>query len=296
MEATLDASAFEDHRTHLLAVAYRLTGSWADAEDAVQECWLRLRRAAPGEIRDLRGWLTVVVGRLCLDRLRSAAARRERYVGPWLPEPLVAAVGADPDGGPAGAVARDEEVRMAALVVLQRLTPDQRVAFVLHDAFDVPFAEIAELLGCTPAAARQHASRGRRAVADADPPPRADLAEQQRLLGQLGAAISAGDLDAVVRLLHPGVVLLGDGGGIAPTARRPIVGPDRIGRFLLGTRRKYGAALDTAVPVLVNGDLGLLWPGSERLPRRVLAISWRDGLLAGLYDVVNPEKLAHLPG
>ena len=283
----------EAHRAHLLGVAYRLTGSWADAEDAVQESWLRLRRAGPDEVRDLRGWLTVAVGRLCLDRLRSATVRRERHVGSWLPEPLVTPLDGDP--GPAGHVLRDEGVRMAALVVLDRLTPDQRVAFVLHDAFDVPFAEVAALLGCSVAAARQHASRARRAVADADPPPRADLAEQQLLLSALAAAVAAADLDAVVRLLHPDAVLVGDGGGVERTARRPVHGADRVARFLLGLQRKYGGVLQQARPVLVNGDLGLLmpeWPGHTA--RRVLAVSYRDGLLAGLYDVVDPAKLAHV--
>ena len=284
---------FEAHRAHLLGVAYRLTGSWADAEDAVQESWLRLRRAGPDEVRDLRGWLTVAVGRLCLDRLRSATVRRERHVGSWLPEPLVTPL--DGDSGPAGHVLRDEGVRMAALVVLDRLTPDQRVAFVLHDAFDVPFAEVAALLGCSVAAARQHASRARRAVADADPPPRADLAEQQLLLSALAAAVAAADLDAVVRLLHPDAVLVGDGGGVERTARRPVHGADRVARFLLGLQRKYGGVLQQARPVLVNGDLGLLMPGwPGHTARRVLAVSCRDGLLAGLYDVVDPVKLAHV--
>lgn len=286
---------FDGHRSHLLAVAYRLTGSWADAEDAVQDSWLRLQRTGPEEIRDLRGWLTVTVGRLCLDRLRSATARRERYVGPWLPEPLVTPL--DGDDGPAAAVVRDEGVRMAALVVLDRLTPDQRVAFVLHDAFDVPFAEVAALLGCTGAAARQHASRARRVVADADPPPRAAVAEQRRLLTALTAALAAADLDALVRLLHPDIVLVGDGGGAERTARRPVAGPEKIARFIIGLRVKYGRGLDAARPVLVNGDLGLWIPALPgRTARRVLAVSCRDGLVAGLYDVVNPAKLAHLPG
>lgn len=156
------AEEFEGHRPHLFGVAYRLTGSRSDAEDAVQEAWLRLARLTDenrAEIRDLRGWLITAVGRLGLDRLRSAANRRERYVGPWLPEPLVTYVD-DNTPDPLAAVVRDEGVRMAAVLVLERLTPDQRVAFVLHDAFDVPFAEIAAVLGCSTDAARQHASRG----------------------------------------------------------------------------------------------------------------------------------------
>jgi len=286
---------FEAHRAHLLAVAYRLTGSWADAEDAVQDSWLRLRRTDLREVRDLRGWLTVVVGRLCLDRLRSAPARRERYVGPWLPEPVVTELDGPP--GPADQVVRDEGVRMAALVVLERLTADQRVAFVLHDAFDVPFSEIAGLLGCSVAAARQHASRARRAVADADAPPRVALAEQQQLLSALAAALAAADLDALVRLLHPDVVLVGDGGGVERTARRVVSGPDKVARLLLGLYRKYPGLLERARPVLVNGDLGLLLAASAVRPTPgVLALSSRDGRVAAFYEVVNPDKLAHLAG
>ncbi|WP_040924193.1 sigma-70 family RNA polymerase sigma factor, partial [Saccharomonospora iraqiensis] len=156
---------FSALRGHLLAVGYRLTGSVADAEDAVQEAWLRLSTLPATrreEIRDLRAWATTVVSRIALDRLRSATARRESYVGEWLPEPIVTPLGAPAADDPLDAVVRDDGVRMAAMVVLDTLTPQQRVAFVLHDVFDVPFSEIADLLGCTPAAARQHSSRGRR--------------------------------------------------------------------------------------------------------------------------------------
>jgi RNA polymerase sigma-70 factor, ECF subfamily len=162
------AEEFSAHRAHLVGVAYRLTGTISDAEDAVQEAWLRLstldsnKRAA---IRELRGWLTTVVGRICLDRLRSAAVRRESYVGPWLPEPVVTGLGMPPSEDPLETVVRDEGVRMAALVLLDRLTPEQRVAFVLHDAFGVPFAEIAETLGVSGAAGpprTRHRRRGPR--------------------------------------------------------------------------------------------------------------------------------------
>lgn len=167
------ADRFAEHRPHLIGVAYRLTGMLSDAEDAVQETWLRLSgldEQKRADIRDLRAWLTTVVGRICLDRLRSATARREKYVGPWLPEPIVTPFGSPTSDDPLDTVVREDEVRMAAMVVLDRLTPEQRVAFVLHDAFSVPFAEIGEILGCPETTARQHASRGRRAAAEADPP------------------------------------------------------------------------------------------------------------------------------
>lgn len=296
---------FEAHRSHLFGVAYRLTGTRADAEDAVQETWLRLARLSGAdrtEIRDLRGWLTTVIGRVCLDRLRSAAVQRERYVGPWLPEPLLTPLdGAAPRTAPdpLDEVVRDEDVRMAALVVLDRLTPEQRVALVLHDALSIPFTEIAEVLGCSAPAARQHASRARRAVAAADPPARARLAEQRRALDTLLAALADGDLAAVVEVLHPDVVLIGDGGGRERTARRPVQGADKVARFLLGLLARYGPGLAaTARPVLVNGDLGLLipaWPGDAEHPApaaaRVSCFTLRDGQVAAIYDIANPDKI-----
>ncbi len=293
------AEEFEGHRPQLFAVAYRLTGSRHDAEDAVQEAWLRLSRLDASDranVRDLRGWLITAVGRLGLDKLRSAASRRERYVGPWLPEPLVTYVEDDTD--PLAAVVRDEGVRMAAVLVLERLTPDQRVAFVLHDAFGVPFAEIADVLGCSTDTARQHASRGRRAVAAADPTPRVSLSEQRDALEGFVAALATGDVDAVVALLHPDAVVVGDGGGRENTARRPVVGADKVARFLLGLQQRYGAAQLAAMrPVLVNGDLGILfpaWAGDADHPPmavRVTTFAIRDGRVAALYDIVNPEKL-----
>ncbi|WP_260192289.1 sigma-70 family RNA polymerase sigma factor [Actinophytocola gossypii] len=299
------AERFGEHRTRLIGVAYRLTSRLSDAEDAVQEAWLRLsglddRQRA--EIRELGAWLTTVVGRICLDRLRSAAERRERYVGPWLPEPIVTPLGGRPGGDdPLETIVRTEDVRLAAMVVLDRLTPEQRVAFVLHDAFDVPFAEIAGILGVAEATARQHASRGRRAAADAGPPPRTAVDEQRAVLERLVAAIVGGDLDTVVRLLHPDAVLTGDSDGKARTARQVMVGSDKIGRFLAGLFRQYGAhRVDAGELVLVNGDLGMAFPnipadGEYRaLDRRITGFAVRDGLVTAIYDIVNPDKLTHL--
>lgn len=299
------AEEFSTHRAHLIGVAYRLTSTLADAEDAVQEAWLRLsglddeRRA---EIRDLRGWLTTVVGRICLDRLRSAAARRERYVGPWLPEPIVTPFGAAPSDDPLETVVRDEQVRLAALVVLDKLTPEQRVAFVLHDAFSVPFGEIAEILGVSDATARQHASRGRRLVAESEPPDRVDLTVQHAVLEKLLTAFANGDLNAVVEVLHPDAVLVGDSDGKARTARRRIVGADKISRFLQGLVQTYGLH---RVPlggfVLVNGEIGLSFPdlpaedGFRGLTRRVTTFDVRDGRIWRIYDMCNPDKLTRVP-
>ncbi|GAB3431943.1 RNA polymerase sigma factor SigJ [Actinophytocola sediminis] len=300
------AEQFAEHRSHLIGVGYRLTSTLSDAEDAVQEAWLRLsglddpRRAA---IRDLRAWLTTVVGRICLDRLRSATAQRERYVGPWLPEPIVTPFGTPRDDDPLETVVRTDEVRLAAMVVLDRLTPEQRVAFVLHDAFEVPFAEIGEILGCAQATARQHASRGRRAAAEADPPPRAALDEQRVIVEQLLAAIMSGDVPAVVRLLHPDAVLVGDGNGKARTSRRRMVGADKISRFLRALLTMYGAhRVLVGDLVLVNGDIGLSIPDVPAdgeyiaLARRITTFAVRDGQITAIYDIVNPDKLTHLDG
>jgi len=199
-------------------------------------------------------------------------------------------------------VVRDDGVRMAAMVVLERLSPAQRVAFVLHDAFAVPFGEIAEILGCSEAAARQHASRGRRVVADADPPARASMAQQQELLSEFVSAVRSGDLDAVVQLLHPQVVVVGDADGKERTARRPVAGARNVARFVLGLLRLYGDyGLTSGTPVLVNGDLGLFVPaepepgGRPPVARRVSSIAVRDGKIAAFYDMVNPDKLTRLP-
>src|SRR6202007_1733615 len=204
MTAAQQVTEFEALRPHLMSVAYRLTGTVADAEDIVQEAWLRWDRQDTA-ITDLRAWLTTVLSGLALDRLRSAAHRRETYTGNWLPEPVVTGFdGADP----LSAVVANEDARFAAMVVLERLTPDQRVAFVLHDGFAVPFAEVAGVLGNNEAAAPQLASRARQAVPPA-PPPEPDPSHNE-VVGQLMAAMAAGDVEAVVALLHPDVTFTGD--------------------------------------------------------------------------------------
>ncbi|MCU1682284.1 MAG: rpoE [Amycolatopsis sp.] len=292
------AEEFASHRSHLTAVAYRLTGTLSDAEDAVQDAWLRLSGlTAPqrAEIRDLKAWSTTVTSRICLDKLQSAPARREHYVGQWLPEPIVTRPGT-PD--PLDHVVLDDGVRMAAMIVLDRLSPEQRVAFVLHDAFSLPFAEIADILGCSSDAARQHGSRGRRALADADPPPRTALAEQQRVLDRFVTALLGGDIKAVTELLHPDVVLIGDSDGKARTARQIVVGSEKLVRFLFGLLRMYSPnALAGGVTVLVNGDPGVYLPpttGTDEhraLDAHVQAVSVRDGRIVAIYDLANPDKL-----
>jgi RNA polymerase sigma-70 factor (ECF subfamily) len=296
MTAAQQVGEFESLRPHLMSVAYRLTGTVADAEDIVQEAWLRWH-GQDQVIADLRAWLTTVVSRLGLDRLRSAAHRRETYTGNWLPEPVV--TGFD-EADPLSAVVASEDARFAAMVVLERLSPDQRVAFVLHDGFAVPFTEVAQVLGTNEAAARQLASRARKAVA-AQPPPEPDSSHAE-VVGRLMAAMAAGDLEAVVALLHPDVIFTGDSNGKAPTAVHVIHGPDKVVRFMLGLAQRYGPAMFSASqPGLVNGELGIYTAGCpasdghwEMMPR-ITAITVRDGKVCALWDIANPDKFTGSP-
>lgn len=297
MTAAVDE--FEGLRAHLLSVAYRLTGTFADAEDAVQDAWLRWDALGAGRdaIVDSRAWLTTVVSRIGLDRLKSAAHRREMYVGEWLPEPVVTRLdGADP----LAAVVASEDARFAAMVVLDRLTPDQRVAFVLHDGFAVPFNDIADALGVSVASARQLASRARRAVADAAPPARD--ASHDEVVGKLMAAMASGDLSAVVALLHPDITFTGDSNRRAPTAVRVIHGADKVARFIFGLAARYGPRFFEAGEfVRVNGDLGLYTVGLQadgewpEMAPHIQALTVRDGLVTAIWDIANPDKFSASP-
>ena len=285
------AEDFEDERPHLLAVAHRMLGSRAEAEDAVQEAWLRYAKVRTGgEIRDLRGWLTTVVGRICLDVLKSARVSRAAYPGQWLP-----AVFVDPDGDPARRAEMSDQIGLALLVVLERLTPEQRVSLVLHDAFGVPFEDVAAVLSTTEAAARQHASRGRRAVAQGGVRHNADLAEQRRVLTAFLDAASNGDLQALAAVLAPDVVALGDGGGLVATAPRPVAGAERVARFYAGILRgRVDVAGLTVEPVLVDGDAGVLVRGHYTDGRpllSVLGVAVADGRITAIFNQMNPAKI-----
>ncbi len=290
--STAATDVFERERAHLMSVAYRMLGSRAEAEDAVQEAWLRYHKVrGGGEIQDVRGWLTTVTGRICLDVLKSARVKREAYPGQWLPEPVVTRL-----DDPAERVAQRTEVGLALLVVLEKLTPEQRVAVVLHDAFGVPFDEIADVLNTTVDAARQHASRGRRAVAADGARHNAGLAEQRRVLQAFLAAASSGDLHALAAVLAPEVVAVSDGGGVVSAGTRPIVGADKVARFYAGVFRQRAADTEdvTLEPVLVNGDLGLLVRGRYTDGRPLLSVLSpvvADGRITAIYTQVNPAKL-----
>ncbi|MEO3766558.1 RNA polymerase sigma factor SigJ [Streptomyces sp. B5E4] len=283
------ARDFENERPRLLRVAYSTTGSLAEAEDCVQEAWLRLRRVPdPGAIRDLRGWLTTVVGRLALDALGSARSRRERYVGTWLPEPLVEPAGVVP-ADPAEQVTLDESVSMALLVVLDELSPAQRTAFLLHDVFGLPFDQVAEVVGRTPAAVRQLASRARRHVERNRPHEPAPRAEQWRLVHAFAAACREGDLEGLVRLLDPEVTWRGDGGGLVTSLPGVVRGAEQVAYGLVAFGR---APLPPGMMrvVTVNGAAGLVWYGPEG-EVSVVAFTVDGGRITAIDVQRNPEKL-----
>jgi RNA polymerase sigma-70 factor (ECF subfamily) len=281
------AEEFERHRRHLRAVAYRMLGSVSEAEDAVQEAWLRLDRSDPGGTDDLRGWLTVVVGRICLDTLRRRKARREQLAGSWLPEPIICAA-ADQD--PERDMVMADSVGLALLVVLESLTPPERLAFVLHDVFGMPFDEIAPLVERSPAATRQLASRARRRVRAEAPEPDADFAVQRGVVDAFLAAAREGDFEALLQVLDPNVVLRIDGGPNAPRpfARRAIVGAEAVAN---GARnfRDVGAKVE---PVIVNGAPGLV----VRYPARsfLAAFTVANGRIVEIELIADPDKLRGL--
>jgi RNA polymerase sigma factor (sigma-70 family) len=278
---------FEEHRDHLRAVAYRMLGSLTEADDAVQESWLRLNRADSDGVDNMRGWLTTVVARVCLDMLRSRRARREDYAGSWLPEPVVQA---DPDGGPEEQAVLADSVGVALLVVLDTLTPPERLAFVLHDMFGVPFEEIGPMVDRTPTAARQLASRARRRVRGAAPKPDPDLAEQRRVVDAFLAASRAGDFEALLEVLDPDVVFRIDTGGIGVGATPPEVGADPVARRILTSGRAFAPF---ARPATVNGTAGALVVAHGKLIA-VAAFTVAGGRIASIDIVNDPAKLRGL--
>jgi RNA polymerase sigma-70 factor (ECF subfamily) len=254
-EPDLLAAAFSQARPRLVRVAYAIIGSRCEAEDVVGDCWFRLVAADKDEpVRDVEAWAVVAVSRMALDVLRSARVRRERYVGPWLPEPVIEASD-DAAADPADKVTLADEVGYAMLVVMETLSPAERTAFVLHDLFGVSFDEVAAIVGRAPAAVRQLASRARRHVRGQSPWPSTDAAEHRRVVEAFAAAATSGDLAALIRVLDPDVVLVSDGGGVVTSARRPVLGADRVARFLLGVlaKEQLGDVIDR---VAVNGAPG----------------------------------------
>jgi len=282
------SQAFEAHRPRLLRVAYATVGSVSEAEDCVQEAWLRLQAQDPGSIRDLGAWLTTTVSRLAYDALGSARARRERYVGPWLPEPLVEGLA---DDDPADRVTLDESVSMALLVVLERLSPAERTAFLLHDVFGLAFEEVAGVVGRTPAAVRQLASRARKHVEDGQPRFPPTLAQQRRLVAAFADACGGGDMERLVALLDPGVVWRSDGGGKVSAARPATPGARNVARWLIALARRPPRSLRMAT---VNGVPGLVMRDGDGV-LTVIAFTIDAGRITAMDVMRNPDKLTTVP-
>jgi RNA polymerase sigma factor (sigma-70 family) len=281
------AQEFEEHRAHLRTVAYRMLGSVTESDDALQEAWLRLSRADPARVDNLGGWLTTVVGRVCLDMLRSRRARREDYVGSWLPEPVVSL---DESTNPEDEALIADSVGLALLVVLETLTPSERLAFVLHDMFAVPFDEIGAIVERSPDAARQLASRGRRRVRGAPLNEEVGLARQRELVDAFLAASRAGDFEALVAVLDPDVVFRADTGPGSRLARPPVEGAERVAGRVLERGRPLA---DLAQPALVNGGAGLV-VGRPGQPIAVVSFTIAQGRIAAIDLITDREKLARV--
>ncbi|MCD7442814.1 RNA polymerase sigma-70 factor [Streptomyces lincolnensis] len=293
MTADTVTDVFQEHRPVLLGVAYRMLGRVADAEDVVQEAWLRWSAADRSEVRESRAYLVRVTTRLAIDRLRQVKARGETYVGPWLPEPYVTDFGdAVPDTAERAVLA--DTVSLAVLVVLESLSPLERAVFVLREAFGYPYADIAAMLDRAEPAVRQLAGRARRHVEERRPRYEVDPAQRRDLTERFLAAAGDGDLEGLMSLLAPDVRLVGDSGGKSKAPVRVLETADKVGRFVLGVAHK-GAVPDLSFRFLeLNGGPALLILSGDK-PDSVLQLDVADGLIHSVYIVRNPDKLGSLP-
>ncbi len=283
-----ETSVFNQHRELLLGVAYRILGRVADAEDVVQDAWLRWERADRDDVANPRAYLVRVTTRLAIDRLRSIKARHEAYVGPWLPEPLLTT----PDA--AEPVERAESVSMAMLIVLETLSPLERAVFVLREAFGYPYPEIAEILGRGEPAVRQLASRARDHVQQQRPRYDTDRETRREVVERFLAACVGGDLRTLMGVLAPGVTLVADSGGKARAPRRPILGADKVARFLLGAATQ--PVPDQRIEVVdVNGAPSVV-VSSAGVPAAVFMVESAGGQVVMVRALANPDKLARLAG
>jgi RNA polymerase sigma-70 factor (ECF subfamily) len=273
---------FEPHRQFLIGVAYRMLGSFAEAEDIVQDAFLRWSTVDRTVVDNPRAYLAQIVSRLCLDRMKSAAARREHYVGTWLPEPLVAKAG-EPVA---------DDLSLALLLTLERLSPLERAAFLLHDVFDMDYAVIAETLGRSEAACRQLATRGREHVRETRPRFTASAESTAKLAEAFAAALLQGRVDELARLLADDAVLYSDGGGKRLAALNPIYGRDKIVRFLVGVTKKFPVESLRVDRVAINGLAGfVIWTAEGP---ETMSFAFDDDRIVGIYAVRNPDKLRHL--
>jgi RNA polymerase sigma-70 factor (ECF subfamily) len=293
MTGTAAAEEFERHRPYLMSVAYRMLGTIADAEDAVQDTYLRFARVDLGAVREPRAWLTTALGRICLDHIGAARTRRERYVGQWLPEPLTGSfgpAGASPPG-PEDQVTLDESVSMAMLALLESLTPAERTALILHDVLAMPYEQVAQTVGRSESACRQLVSRARAHVQARAPRFTVDAAQQTAAVRAFAAACASGSVTALVQVLDPNVVLRSDGGGnVSGVATRPVTGADQVARLLLGVGRRHPA---TPWAGVVNGATGLIFVNEDGVAG-VMAFTVADHRITEIDFVVNPDKLGRV--
>jgi RNA polymerase sigma factor (sigma-70 family) len=280
------AERFEADRTHLQAVAYRMLGSVAEADDAVQETWLRLSRSDTSGVENLTGWLTTVVGRVCLDMLRSRRSRREDSLDTHMPDPIISR---EDDVDPENEALMADSVGLALLVVLETLAPAERLAFVLHDMFAVPFDEIAPMVGRSPTAARQLASRARRRVQGTAPVPDTDLTRQREVVDAFFAAARDGDFDGLVAVLDPDVVVRSDGGVLRPDASQVVRGAEAVAAQAL----RFARLSPFVRPAIVNGVAGVVVAPRGR-PFSVMAFTVRDGKIVEIDALADPERLSQL--
>jgi len=281
---------FNEYRNLLFSIAYRMVGSVADAEDLVQETFIRWQQASHEDIRSPRAFLTTIVSRLSINHLQSARAQREQYVGQWLPEPMVT----DPSSDPSNALWSNESLSMAFLVLLERLTPIERAVFLLREVFDYEYAEIAEAVGRSEVNCRQILRRAKEHVHAARPRFTASAREHRDLLGQFVQATARGDLDGLVALLASDVALHTDGGGKAPALPNLIRGATNVARAMVGAVKRFAPQNRVMRLVQINGEPGLVSYVDGR-PASALVLHIADGRIAGIYIVNNPAKLAHVP-
>ena len=283
-----DGEVFGEYRRLLFAIAYRMLGSVMDAEDAVQETFLRWQQVAKDTVVSPKAYLTTTVTRLCIDHLRSARVRREEYVGPWLPEPILA----EPETDAEGRIALDESLSLAFLMLLERLDPIERAVFLLRDVFDYEYREIAEIVGKSEANCRQIVHRARQHVASERRRFAYRPAEGERLTSEFVQACTTGDLQPLLSILTDDVIAWTDGGAGVRAARRPIFGADRVSRFLVGVVGQLGTGLDSHF-AWVNGEPGFVNTLDGQV-HSVVALEIVDGRIAGIRAVMNPDKLRHL--
>jgi len=289
----MSAEEFEELRPLLFSIAYRILGSVSEAEDAVQETWLRYHASTTPPI-SLKSFLSAIVTRVSIDVLRSARVRRESYVGQWLPEPLLTDDESTAYADPEHAAELADSLSMAALLLLERLSPEQRAVFVLHDVFSFPFGEIAEVVGKSETTCRQLASRARRLMKDGRPRFDVDRQEREDLAAPFFDAVTAGDVDELRELLAADVEVYGDGGGKAPQWMRVVVGLDNVARMFGGLGRRFAGAGIQVEPHEVNGQPGAVLRDPDGRVINVLVLDVLDGRIQVIRSVINPDKLRHL--